>query len=513
MDIRFFIQLELWKFLEKYFNPHEIIEFFKNNYTYDDPLQTAVANNTMEIVELTWNKYKSFLDRNEQVKYLSENFDKLFDLSQDNNINWTEVQEWLQRIIIQYPEIIKGIRIKGNDDDDFVKESLMSMDEEGNIFYYLCNSASSEDFSVEEYLKTLQNYLNPEKIFNLMKNCNRNGENIFHVIVRAGNGSELVKWLEGVWNFAQSNNLLNEHNELLLQTNSNYHNFLDLSVNNNSFEFHQTLWDCLKDLFTNYGILNICVRKNENNFVHLLLQNNGNPQIIEHIFNIFKSKLTEAEFVEVLNSRGHLGTNLLQTAVMNTKNIEIFKIMWNLLLDFYKTDFPHILIEVDNVGRNIISVAACHSSGKHFNLLIDYLKSKLSIIEIKEMLFSFSTRQSPLHYAVCNNKDLTLHEALWTHVSQHFSEPEIKIIIKCVDKKGDNLLHCAVRWNTKEIVELTWNKIESYLDPNEHVEYLNANGYEGKNLFEMSLDNKNHPNVQEWVQSIIQTTTPTSSVL
>jgi len=500
------LHVELWKFLEKYFNPQEMIEFLKKGrYTddNDDPLQIAVENNTKEIVELIWNKFKSLLDRDKQVEYLSKKFDKLFNLSQENDINRTDVQEWLQRIIIQYPEIIKGIKIKENG-NYFIEEPLMSMDEEGNIFYYLCKS----DFSVEKYLKILQNNLNPEKIFDLMRNCNRNGENIFHVCVRAGNGSELVKWLKGVRNFALSNNLLNELNELLLQTNSNNHNFLDLSVDNNSFEFHQTLWDFLKDLLTNHGLLNICVRKNENNFVHLLLQNNENPQIVEYIFNIFKSKLTEAEFVEILNSRGHQGTNLLQTAVMNTKNIEIFKIVWNLLPDFYKTD----LTAVDNVGRHFISVAACNSSGEHFDLLIDYLKSKMLIIEIKEMIFSLSTSQSSLHHAVGNNKDLTLHEALWTHVSQHFSEPEIKKIIKCVDENGDNLQHCAVRSNSTEIVKLTWNKIEIYFTPNEQVEYLNATGFEGKKLNEMSLFNEDHPDVQEWVQNIMQTLTPTSSI-
>ena len=82
------------------------------------------------------------------------------------------------------------------------------MDEEGNIFYYVCKSVASKDLNVEEYLETLQNYLNPEKILNMMKNCNCNGENIFHVCVRAGNGSEFVKWLIGVFNFTRSNNYI-----------------------------------------------------------------------------------------------------------------------------------------------------------------------------------------------------------------------------------------------------------------------------------------------------------------
>ena len=77
--------------------------------------------------------------------------------------------------------------------------------------------------------------------------------------------------------------------------------------------------------------------------------------------------------------------------------------------------------------------------------------------------------------------------------------------INHVDKDGNNLLFNAViEWRTKEIVELTWNEIKSFLTHEEQVEYLKLKGENGKNLKKIASKNINEDHKEEviaWIDS------------
>jgi hypothetical protein len=144
------------------------------------------------------------------------------------------------------------------------------------------------------------------------------------------------------------------------------------------------------------------------------------------------------------------------------------------------------------------------SSNDVLEFLIEELEKVASRDEIRELLSNLDRyRQNLLQAAVWRNKSWKLHEILWTTFRKYFDEEEIKQFVAHVNNYGSNLLSYAVRFNTKEFTESTWNEIKSFMSHEEIVEYLKVKRFDGTNLSERSLANKGNPGVHEWVKNLM----------
>lgn len=233
--------------------------------------------------------------------------------------------------------------------------------------------------------------MNNEEIVYLIKKCNHSGDNILHYCIKEGHASKLVKLMQSIKDFLVTNNLSNVFYELFVQLNAGNHTFLNLTVFNNSLEFHQTLWTYLNQNMLSDDVYNICfqvIDENGVNFAHFLVQMIENPFVIECIFKNLKAILPKDLFLQGIKLKGHLGRNLFQTAMTSSNESENYKIMWKILYDTHNSKFSNILFELDSNGNSIINMVVNYSTGEIFNDLINFIKIVLPQSKIKELFLT-----------------------------------------------------------------------------------------------------------------------------
>ena len=106
--------------------------------------------------------------------------------------------------------------------------------------------------------------------------------------------------------------------------------------------------------------------------------------------------------------------------------------------------------------------------------------------------------------AATENQSTDLHEIIWGFLQKYFTSPEILEIINNCDKYNNHLLHNAILNNSKDIIELTWTKCQSFLkNADDEIKYLKKEGKHGKNIKKLSLENERNE-AQVWVNEIIK---------
>ncbi|XP_070497113.1 uncharacterized protein [Chironomus tepperi] len=448
---------------------------------------------------------------------------KLFSMLKEFLFDFLEVED-LKDLVIQQG-ILQGIvgssmnvevfdefatELSAKIGESSVSEALKSISKQkGNIFPCLCWSPNFDADKVHECLRIMSKYLNSTEMLALMKKCNNDGKSILHICVRTKNIEKLtIFWME-IESFFEAQNSTKSFNELVTQKNSTRRNILHYSVECDKIEFHEELWKFLLKLFNNRQDLKnfiLLTDNRKNNYVHDLVENSKNQYIIESIFNIFRDNFNETEFQEIFKPKGRFQRNLLQTAAFGSKGLEIQKILWKILRNVNKSDkeFFEVLKEVDGTGESLILNTVKCSSSDVLEFLIEELENVATHDEIRELLSNLDRyRQNLLQAAVWRNKSWKLHIILWTTFRKYFNETEMKQFVAHVNNYGSNLLSYAVRFNTLEFTESTWNEIKSFMTHDEIVEYLKVKRYDGTNLAERSLANKGNPGVHEWIKKLM----------
>jgi hypothetical protein len=81
---------------------------------------------------------------------------------------------------------------------EFIENSLKLESSDGlceNIFCYLIKSRSIDAKKLENFLKIIQTYLNPQDIYEMFKNTNKNLENILQISIQTGD----IQKLKIIW--------------------------------------------------------------------------------------------------------------------------------------------------------------------------------------------------------------------------------------------------------------------------------------------------------------------------
>jgi len=279
-----------------------------------------------------------------------------------------------------------------------------------------------------------------------------------------------LEWIQ--YPNSESTNLFDKHIQDIVTKNKvkKFGTLIDLlpfAVDKN-ISNHKILWNCFLKTDENQQNLPKILREktdNGNKFIH--------NHVIINIFDVIKftlemleENLSDSVYQEILRSKGYIGRNLLQVAAEHVKDVRIYQILWKTLQDSCKSDekFVEVLGELDENCDNVFNNAATFANKE----IVEFMKQELEKIplhkEVKALLINLGFyRRNLLQTAAIQNKSLELHEALWKIIENYFNSSEILQFIKHCDIDGYNVLLIAIIYNTKEIKELTWNKVRSTL--------------------------------------------------
>ncbi|XP_070504892.1 putative leucine-rich repeat-containing protein DDB_G0290503 [Chironomus tepperi] len=258
----------------------------------------------------------------------------------------------------------------------------------------------------------------------------------------------------------------------ILQKNNNFTGKdLNTFVADETIKNHELLWEHLTKFGYNKAqLMNLLIEKDQDgdNFIHNLVILNT-AEVIEFTLHKIKENLNDSHYQEILRSKGQKGRNILHLATIGSKEVKTHQTLWQIFRDSCNSDdkFLEILQEVDNDGSNVFDFVALFSTCEIFQFMITELESITSREEIRKLLktLGFLNRnllQSAAHHNTC----LELHEILWKNLEKYFDASEILQFIKHRDDFGCTVLLNVIEVNSKEIKELTWNKVKKVLKSN-----------------------------------------------
>jgi len=361
-------------------------------------------------------------------------------------------------------------------DQNYVEQTLKQRDHaDRNLFSSLCWSKGYNAVKLERFLRIVKKYLynNSDEVFNMIAQCDNYGNNILHICVE----KQDEKALEFTWtildDFFNKNFSAQMFKELInQQTSFNNHSMLHVAANCKNINLHSTLWSLVSKKFENRDDLWDLISKldkNGYNFVHHLVSS-STASIIDYTFSKIKIMLSDAHYQMILNSKGFAKRNLLQTAICNSKDINLHQVLWTIFKNSKKSgkEFFDFLNEVDIYFWNVFQLAASFTTDEIFEFIIKEVEEIGPAEEIKKILANFKTwKRSLLLIAAECNKSARFHEILWKYIRKYFNSSEIMEIIKHTNKDGKNLLMMTSERNTQEITNLTWNEIIKSIERNE----------------------------------------------
>lgn len=430
----------IWNFYRELFNNKEILDILKNVDTNGENMLTIAANSTTtEILAF----YIEEVEKISSYKEIKLNF---------------MTTELLSEIERNHLEFFKSELI----------QKYLSADDKGN------NKLNIEDSTQERLNSEKLNNANTDVVWCVIKKffiC-ENFPQQFGRMARIESSEKLV---------------------------SAYKNLDELANNLDKIEFHEILWELFLTIFNREELLNLLICKNEsdNNFIHLIIAK-WTFDKIKFTFNQIKENFNDDQLLEILRVKGPYDRNIIQTALCESKNIEVFKLIWETVRDSCKTFkiFLEVLIVTNSDGNNLFHLAAYFTSSEIIEFILQQLENNLLFDEIKNLLTRYGFEcKSMLRAAAEKNTDIQLHKMLWKIMRKYFNSSEILKFIKCTDELGNNFFLQAVYFNTKAVVEISLEEIENSLGFKMN-EYLMDVNNKGNNILMTSAYSKNEEKLE-----------------
>ncbi|CAG9811767.1 unnamed protein product [Chironomus riparius] len=343
-----------------------------------------------------------------------------------------------------------------------------------NLLSSLCWSKGYNADILAGILKLVKKYLNNLEIFDMIEKCDSNGNNMLHICVEKQNGESLIFTWKELENFCSQFMPEQKFKDIInQQTSINNHSLLHLAASCKNLDFHSIVWNLVsKNLENREDLWSLISKQDKNgyNFVHHLVSSNT-AIVVDFTFLKLKERLSDAHFKMILNSKGFAKRNLLQTAVCNTKDINLHQVLWTVFKNTFKSgkELLDVLNEVDIYFWNVFQLAASFTTDEIFEFIINEVEQICQIEEIKKVLANTKTwKRSLLLTAAECNKSAKLHETLWTYIQKYFNSTEVMEIVRQTSKDGKNLLMITSEKNTQEVTNLTWKQILKSIDKNEN---------------------------------------------
>ncbi|XP_070489879.1 uncharacterized protein [Chironomus tepperi] len=355
-------------------------------------------------------------------------------------------------------------------DKSELKEIASTLDDNGeSLFITLFKIEQDFRQKFDILIRFINGILSETEILKLISQSNINQENVMHLCMKDKVKIEIVLQI-----FENKNSVPKLCNLFTQKSLINEYTPLHVASYNKDTDFHIMLWKVLLETFKNKEEIKQLLdikSQDGNNCIHILVIRNT-AEVIEFTLQKIKEILNDSHYQEILRSKGCRGQNLLHRAAIYSKTVKTHQMLWQIFQDSCNSDdeFLEVLQKVDDDFSNILNLVATFSTGEIFQFMIIKLNSLASREEIRKLLKSLGYRsRNLLQSAACQNECLELHEALWRILEIYFDSFEILQFIKHLDNYGHNLLLNIIDENTKEVKELTWNKIRKV---------INSNGYE-----------------------------------
>lgn len=484
----------LWKIFRNFCKTDKIfLNYLKKvDENQNNIFHLTAAFSTSKIFDFVVRRLRRYASSNEIRRILSKSGQigqTLLHLAVEQNKS-LELQECLWKILRFYLNYNK------------VLEMIKKIDKNGNNLLNLTLHLNSKEI-IEITLKNIKELLtksDPLGFFNYLKNINNNSTSILQNLIQEENFNNFPIFLETLQNLLT----VRQFKDLIYQRIKPRNEIILFNLTNcTKVEFLVTFWQTLPNFFENLDeFKKFVLQKNKffDNFLHFSIFK-SKPELTKLAINEFKGIFNNDQFKEILNSKGYKGMNLLQRAASATNDIKIHQVLWKILQDFYNSneEFLNFLYEVDNLGNNIFHIVVNFSTIEIFEFMIQKLEEIASVDKIKVLLnLKGNSNQNLLQTAAKQNKSVEFHEHLWTTIEKFFNKSEIIDIIQHIDDFGDNLFFIAVNLNIYEVVECTWNYVEKHLQNHEVIkQYLMMKTLDGRALFDAALQNNLNPYVIE----------------
>jgi len=398
------------------------------------------------------------------------------------------------------------IKAAAKTNEEFIQNSFKLVSSDGfeeNICSFLVRSSSLGANKMDKFMEIIQKFLKSSEILELIKNCNKNQENILQVCIKTADKEKL----QVLWTAAEKIQNSSNFREIIQQADSMRKSILHNVRIINNIDFQGTFMHLLTNTFDNKEELKDFLLQKDFNFIHDLIEKDEDPATIELILNILKNYFTASQFQEILLQKHKRDRNLLQMAGFKSKKLQTHQFLWQLYRDFFKDDqeFLDVIKQVDFFGNNIIQIAVYELPNEFFDFMMNELEKDPKPNEIVKILSNINKwNRNVLQSESKWTKSAELHENLWNKFRKYFKSNEILDFITHVDKFGNHLLFNAVENNKREFVELIWKDIKSFMSHDEQIQYLKVENNDGKNLLQMCFGNKEYFNeVYEWIQDVM----------
>jgi len=309
----------------------------------------------------------------------------------------------------------------------------------------------------------------------MIKRCDKVVNDILQSVTLADSKKDILKlyWIDQ--QLIQSKLIKNEvENHPRLFSNDNIltigsvSKFDDLLpfIADKSIENHENLWNILLTKFTNREDLKKLLSEvdfNENNYIHLLIKYN-HIDVIEFTLKTLKNNLNDSQYKEMLKLKGYSGMNILQRSCTKTNRIN--KFVWKMVQESCESneEFYQILSEVNDNCENIFHIAIS-STKENFELMLKELKKIVSIEKIRKLLTSLNgENKNILQIMALKNNSISFHKYFWKLIAKHFNNYEIMHFIKNIDVYGENTLLCSIKNKNKDVIILTWTKVQDIIN-------------------------------------------------
>lgn len=191
--------------------------------------------------------------------------------------------------------------------------------------------------------------------------------------------------------------------------------------------------------------------------------------------------------------------------MINCEQIEVQKASWKIVFDSFvnKNEIKDLLLLEDVDGNNFIHSLVLNENPELIELMFQIMQENLTIEQFYQILRSKGQYGGNLLYtAALYSKNTKVHQILWKVFREAFSVDFLEVI-KETDNADDNVLHIAVRFATKEIVDFIFDQLEELTFPDEFKMILKTNGRSLRNLLQMIAEECFLPEVHLSIWNIL----------
>ncbi|KAL7013390.1 hypothetical protein ACKWTF_015368 [Chironomus riparius] len=369
-----------------------------------------------------------------------------------------------------------------------------------SIFFTFCWSKNVDGSKVQKFIKILKGFLNIRKIMELLKSEKKwNFRNVFNDCINRGD-PEILKalWTE-VENFYKSNESHQKFKELVMHGAALYQSVLQTVAYSTDIKLHEAFWDLAISTFGQEELINF-IKHKETSFTDYfwgsLVSSLDSPEIIEFTYKKLQAIFSIEQFHDIMGNKCGSGSNLLLKSTEIAKNIKTLTSVWNLMINFCKSDekFLELVCSLNDTGCNILIAAIRSNKHETFEFIINKLKAIATRENIKVLLTVVNNSSQNILFNIYESK---LFIAAWDVICDFLEPSDILEILQTCDCSGNNFIinnFYYYSYTNINICQDVWEGVKKFINSHEVVPDEVDENIEKCEKFIKNLDKYRHTN-------------------